>query len=109
MIPISSIPGFFDGGVGVVPGVTAGATATFQLTGFVGTNPLRPAPFETATWTQATGTWDDTAIPPQPPTGPVLQVPPLSVRAPEPTTIALGMLGLGAMFLSWRKKQAGVY
>jgi len=102
IIPVDGV-GFFDGGVGVVPGVTAGATATLQLTAFVGNNPS--AAFQ-ATWTQATGKWDDTP-PASPPSGvPTLAVPAggITVGAvPEPSTIALGLLGLGALLIRRRK------
>jgi len=103
VIPLSAVDGFFDGGVGVVPGVTAGATATFQLLAFVGTDPSK-ATGNFATWTQATGKWDDTP-PAVPPSGPSLQVPAgVTVGAvPEPSTIALGLLGLGALLIRRRK------
>ncbi len=92
IIPMSTVPGFFDGGVGVVPGVTPGATATFQLWGFVG--PVPPPGqigiSQSATWTQATGIWDDKATPPQPPTGPPLQVPAgFTIFVPEPSATIL--------------------
>jgi MYXO-CTERM domain-containing protein len=109
VIPISSTPGFFDGGVGVVPGVTAGATATFELIVFLGTVPYF-SPTATAMWTQATGSWDDTVTPAQSATGPTLQIPggipngtPIVVVLPEPSTIALGLLGLGALFVHRRR------
>lgn len=101
LIPISLIPGFFDAGVGVVPGVTAGSTATFKLLVFLGS--YHPPGANTFTWTQTTGSWDDTAIPPQPPTGPPLQIPPGVIvvvdTVPEASTVALGLVGLGALFL----------
>jgi len=104
VIPLSAVAGFFDGGVGVVPGVTAGATATFQLLAFVGTNPSAASGGGvSATWTEATGTWNNAAVPPAPATGPVLNVPTgITVGAagiPEPSTIALGLLGLGALLI----------
>ncbi len=107
VIPMSTVPGFFDGGVGVVPGVTAGATATFQLLAFVGTVPGLLSPIaRSLPWTQVTGIWDDNATPPQPPTGPSLQLPPGAIivqNVPEPSTITLGLLGFGALFLHRRK------
>jgi len=105
IIPLSAVDGFFDGGVGVVPGVTAGATASFQLLAFVGTDPTKGAA-QSAVWTQATGKWDDTP-PATPPTGPALNLPAgITVGAgaiPEPSTIALGLLGLGALLIRRRK------
>ena len=106
IIPLSAVDGFFDGGVGVVPGVTAGATATFQLLAFIGTNPKDAAGNNnpSATWTQATGKWDDTP-PATPPSGPSLNNPAgVTVGGiPEPSTIALGLLGLGALLIRRRK------
>ncbi len=99
------LAGFFDGGVGVVPGVAANATATFQLIAFVGTDPSGVDKSLFKTWTQATGSWDDAAQPPAPPSGPSLQVP-AGITAgaviPEPSTIALGLLGLGALLIRRR-------
>jgi len=96
--------GFFDGGVGSVPGVTAGGTATFRLDAFLTSSP--GSVFSSATWTQATGKWDDTP-PASPPSGvPTLAVPAGGVTVgavPEPSTIALGLLGLGALLIRRRK------
>lgn len=96
--------GYFDGGVGVVPGVAPLATATFQLWAFTGSTPS--ATYASATWTQPTGSWDPAAQPPAPPGGPSLQNPKgLTVGGtviPEPSTIALGVLGLGALLIRRR-------
>lgn len=99
------LAGFFDGGVGVVPGVAPNATATFQLVAFTGTDPSKGV--KSATWTQPTGSWDPGAVPPAPPAGPSLQNPAgLTVGGappiPEPSTIALGLLGLGALLIRRR-------
>jgi len=101
----SDLAGFFDGGVGVVPGVIAGAQASFVLTAFVGNNPAIATVSRSAAWTQATGTW---AGVPATPTGPTLAVPAGGVSVggapvPEPSTIALGLLGLGALLIRRRK------
>jgi hypothetical protein len=104
VIPLSAVDGFFDGGVGVVPGVTAGATATFELTAFTGTTPS--STFASAQWTQATGKWDDTPPASPPSNVPTLQIPASGVTVgavPEPSTIALGLLGLGALLIRRRK------
>ncbi len=99
------LAGFFDGGVGVVPGVAANGTATLQLVAFTGTDPSGASAVKSAPWTQPTGSWDRTAQPPAPPGGPALQNPAgLTVGGviPEPSTIALGLLGLGALLIRRR-------
>lgn len=104
----SDVAGFFDAGFGVVPGVAANATATFVLTAFVGNDPSAATAqlVQTAAWTQATGSW---AGVPSPPSGPALAIPAgtsLTVGGapiPEPSTIALGLLGLGALLIRRRK------
>lgn len=109
LIPVSGAAGYFDGGVGVVPGVTAGATATFELWAFVGNDPNAATAQlgKSAQWTQATGSWPGA---PTPPTGPTLNIPASGVTVggagpavPEPSTIALGLLGLGALLIRRRK------
>lgn len=55
----SDRPGFFDNGVGLVPGVADGAMATFQLETWQGSpNPIPGQVAKTPTWTQATGSWE---------------------------------------------------
>lgn len=108
IIPIADVPGFFDAGVGVVPGVVDRATACFQLwlcqarQGQVdfGVDRIN----QTARWSQATGAWDPAAQPPLPPAGPPLQlpIPTWVVDIPEPSTLALGLLGAAALFLRRR-------
>ncbi len=91
-------PGFFDYGVGVVPGVADGATATFQLEVWQGgLNPPPGAIAETPTWTQATGSWGPPSMDSPPPSGPSLQIPaPLILPIPEPSAVTLGLVAVAA-------------
>lgn len=98
-------PGFFDGGFGVVPGVADSAQAALTLRAWRGAATWDVAAERgEVSWTQATGAWDPTAVPPAAPSGPALAIPssPLIV-VPEPSTIALGILG-GAALLLFRRK-----
>lgn len=101
--------GNFDAGnVGVIPGATAGATLTFELRAWTG---AAGSTWENATvrgqldWSQATGTWDNAANPPATPPSVMLALPGnLTLNGvPEPSTIALGMLGAAALLLRRRK------
>ncbi len=71
-------PGFFDAGIGVVPGVEDGALAVLILRAWVG------APASTCDsaeikglvrWVQETGGWNPDAAPPEIPEAPSLQIP----------------------------------
>ncbi len=76
IIPLSEA-GYFDGGCGVVTGVTPGGQAQFVLRAWKGPSPYATATekAESATWTQATGTWNDLSVPPSPPSGPTMKLP----------------------------------
>ncbi len=89
-------PGFFDYGVGVVPGVADGAMATFQLEAWQGSfTPVPGLVAKTPTWTQATGVFPPPTGNSPPPSGPWLEIPaPLVLPVPEPSTIMLGLLAL---------------
>lgn len=100
--------GFFDGGVGVVPGVADSADAQLVMRAYQGETydgAFGAAPTAEVMWTQATGAWNPNAVPPAPPTGPDLaytDTPVLNV-VPEPSTIALGLLGAAVLLLRRRK------
>lgn len=103
-------PGYFDSGVGTIPGLADNATAEFQLRAWKGAASYDAAfavkeTAISAKWTQATGAWNPAAQPPVPASGPVLAIPGNLVLAvvPEPSTIALGLLG-AAMLLIRRRK-----
>lgn len=108
-----SEPGYFDNGVLLVPGVAAGATASFEVRAWSGATAYDAATLKgSASFTQATGTWDDGVggtNPPGPKSGPDLAVPSFTVGAagtpviPEPSTIALGVLGAAALLIRRRK------
>ena len=99
-----SEPGYFDAGVGIIPGIGDGKVVDCRI------QLWQPLPdwtglprYEAGTsqwitkWTQRSGSWD-----PQSglaPTGPVLAIPlsPIVGAVPEPSTVALGILGGAAL------------
>jgi len=101
--------GYFDDGVGVVPGVAAAGTAQLTLQIWQGTAAAGYAGATvkgTATWQQTLGSWNPTAVPPAALTGVTLGIPGTSLTltgVPEPSTIALGLLGGLALLIRRRK------
>jgi len=104
--------GFFDNGVGVVPGLTDKASADFVLRAWTGAATYAEATIkgESARWTQATGSWNTTSSPPGTPDNIALNIPASGVTiqagtpiVPEPSTIALGLLGAAALLLRRRQ------
>jgi len=102
--------GFFDYGNAVIAGVTAGADAQFQLLVWTGGSTWETATYQNSkvTWTQATGSWDLGSSPPGTPSSVALNVPASALTmspavVPEPSTIALGLLGAAALFIRRRK------
>lgn len=105
-ILIADFPGYFDGGVGVVPGVAPGGQADLELRAWKGTGGFGAATESgKVNWSQATGTWNNQLVPPPPPTGASLAIPSNIQIAiiPEPSTIALGLLGAAALLIRRRK------
>jgi hypothetical protein len=100
-----SEPGMFYGGVVAIPGATENANAPVTLRAWRGATTWEAATERgEATWTQATGAWNPAAVPPTPPVGPDLTNPAVTISVvPEPSTIALGLLG-GAALLFFRRK-----
>jgi len=90
--------GYFDGGVGVIPGAVAGATIDLQIRAWKGALSYEQSRFTerglSDLWTQVSGAWDPTwgiAA-----TGPVLMVPSnvrIGEAIPEPSTLTLGIIG----------------
>jgi hypothetical protein len=99
--------GYFDNGYGIVAGLADSASTEFTLRAWRGGATYDAATDKAeVTWSQATGAWNPAAQPPTPPSGPALGVPSaLSIVpvVPEPSTIALGILG-GAALLFFRRK-----
>ena len=97
-------PGFFDGGIGNIPGLADGAQATFVAYTWKGdatpgawANATESA---TATWTQATGA----NTPPNLPSPTALNLPSMTITIiPEPTTLALGLIGAAGLLFFRRK------
>lgn len=100
-------PGFFDGGLGVIAGVADNAQVDLMVRAWVGAS----STYETATvkgevsWSQTAG-----ANPPAPglPTPATMNMPSFTMTEagpiiPEPTTMALGLLG-GLAFMARRRR-----
>lgn len=96
-------PGFFDAvpSFGVVPGVADGAQAQFQVRAWIGADyASAQVRAESTTWTQKVGT---NPAPPSPPVPEALQFPGLTlINIPEPSTIALGLLGAALLLIRRR-------
>jgi len=90
--PTDPLAKYFDGGALDIPGTTAAGTATLAVRvsgpGVVTT--------DSASWTQALG---GGLLPAEN----MVNMKAFSVAVPEPTTIALGLLGAAALFASRRK------
>jgi hypothetical protein len=99
-------PGFFDGGIGNIPGLADGAQATlvahvWQGDGTPGAWANAGQNANVATWTQATGA----NTPPNLPAPAALAIPAgvTIVAVPEPTTLALGLIGAAGLLFFRRK------
>lgn len=103
--------GFFDKGVAVIPGVADKASVDLQLQAWRGAATYDAATLRgaTTTWNQLSGGWNTTSSPPGTADSIVLQVPTTGLTigpvtsVPEPSTIALGLLGAAALLIRRRK------
>lgn len=100
--------GFFDKGVGVIPGLTDKAQADLTLRAWVGAATFDAATLKgSVSWSQATGGWNMTAVPASPADSITLAIPASGITigpaVPEPSTIALGLLGAAALLIRRRK------
>lgn len=106
--------GHFDAGVGVVPGLTAAGPADFQLRAWTGATTYSAATPDnqaiTPVFAGTVNAWNDTAVPQPLPIGTTLNLPAANLVIgsgspviPEPSTIALGLLGAGALLIRRRK------
>jgi hypothetical protein len=104
-------PGYFDSGIGVVPGVSDNQPATFAVRGWYGAPTFEEASFwfnsgQTYVWDQLAGSWDPNSG--LAPSGPLLAMPwPLEIgfAIPEPTTLTLAFLGAGILLGASRMKK----
>jgi len=101
------LPGMFDGLLGIIPDVADNAAVTIRARIWSGAADFDAAvsglkPVADVQWNQNAGAW---AGPPSPPSGAAMQFPAnvtLNV-VPEPSTIALGLLGAAALLIRRRK------
>lgn len=95
-------PGFFDGGIGNIPGLADNAQASFTAWAWKGEGTLaglaNAVEKGSATWSQTTGA----NSPPNLPNPAVLNIPSITI-VPEPTTIALGLIGAAGLLFFRRK------
>jgi hypothetical protein len=97
--------GNFDAGYGVIPGVTTTDNVNFTIQAWKGASFATATETATATWTQKVADSPAAPTPPNPaslnnPAGLIIGP---SAVVPEPTTIALGMLGAAALLIRRRK------
>lgn len=104
--------GHFDAGVGIVPGLTGAGPADFQLNAWTG---AAGSTYDTATlkgtskFSGQANAWNDAAVPAVPAVGAPLALSAASSvtlgggTIPEPSTIALGILGAGALLMIRRR------
>ncbi len=96
-------PGYFNAGVGVLPGVAAGQEAQFQLRVWKNAPVYAVAEErgQTPAWTQATGIWQTNAVPAAAPVGVALRLPgAVIVKAlDQVATVDLTNLGTGMAIL----------
>jgi hypothetical protein len=100
---------FFDNGGMSIPGAT-GTTASLTVQAWTGATTYAAATVKgSVTFNQAVQSWDPNASPPAPKVGPDLTMPGFALGSgvtpivPEPSTIALGMLGAAALLIRRRK------
>ena len=93
-------PGYFDAGIGIIPGVEPMDNAVLQLRCWRNGNSFEQATYRAIIqWTQLVGYWSDLSEPPVPPTGPVLAIPSniylqRGGSIPEPSSFALLTIGI---------------
>jgi len=95
-----SKPGYFDAGVGVVPGVRDGDSVDFQVRVWTGgtTYDTASSTGVSRVWTQNTGSWNPNSG--LAPTGPTLAIPnPIIIGVPESSTLVLSIFG-GSLWLT---------
>lgn len=102
-------PGYFDAGVGVIPGGKTDAFYTFYVHTWVGTTTPDTSGIQaySAHWDQAVGTWDPNSG--LPANGPRLEMPNSIVLnpAPEPSTLVLSVFGsIGLMLIAKSKNKS---
>jgi hypothetical protein len=104
-------PGFFDAGIGVIRFVFENGPVTLGVRGWYGSPTFEQAAAlsnvgQSPVWSQMSGSWDPTSG--LAPTGPSLEMRwPLEIGfpIPEPSTMALAILGGGLLLGGSRKKR----
>ncbi len=102
--------GFFDFGTGVIPGLADGGTGFFEVRAWSGGGSFDTAAFRgtSGVFSQATGTGPQVGPPASPGNPAILNIPGNSIvlaAVPEPTTIALAVMG-GLGLLARRRRNA---
>jgi len=99
--------GYFDAGVLVIPGVAGGGNASLEVRAWSGAATYAAATLKgSVSFSQTAGSWQDDAVPPAVKSGPDIAMGSLTVgpaAIPEPSTIALALLGAGALLIRRRK------
>jgi len=105
-VAVDTAGGYFDAGTAYLSEAAAGATVDFKLYVWTGADSFGAAQYrDSVTWSQTVGSWKNDAQPPATPDNVALNIPrQLELQqVPEPSTIALGLLGAGALLIRRRK------
>lgn len=99
-------PGYFDAGVGVIPGASANSLVNLQVYCWFEKSGVKTGETPSEGWVERAGSWDPNSG--LPATGPILDIPNSiiisPVPTPEPSTTILSVLGSLGMVLCAKRK-----